>query len=62
MPLPIFTLVVCAASSVKATIESKNGSVEGIYLAVLTALDALRRETGRPVEPEHVLHEDLVPA
>jgi hypothetical protein len=35
---------------------------EGIYLAVLTALDALRRETGRPVEPEHILHEDLVPA
>lgn len=35
---------------------------EGIYLAALTALDALRRETRRPVEAEHVLHEDLVPA
>ncbi len=35
---------------------------EGIYLAALTALDALRRETGRLIEAEHVLHEDLVPA
>ena len=35
---------------------------EGIYLAALTALDALRRETGRLVEAEHDLHEDLVPA
>lgn len=35
---------------------------EGIYLAALTALDELRRETGRLVEAEHVLHEDLVPA
>lgn len=35
---------------------------EGIYLAALTALDDLRRETGRLVEAEHVLHDDLVPA
>jgi hypothetical protein len=33
---------------------------EGIYLAALTALDALRRETGRQIVAEHVLHEDLV--
>jgi len=33
---------------------------EGIYLAALTALDALRRETGRQIEAEHVLHEELV--
>jgi hypothetical protein len=55
-----------------ATISSPHGEfaarmvwaedAEGIYLAALTALDALRRESGRTVEPEHVLHEDLVPA
>lgn len=35
---------------------------EGIYLAALTALDELRPGTGRLVEAEHVLREDLVPA
>ncbi|WP_019877894.1 hypothetical protein [Sporichthya polymorpha] len=35
---------------------------EGIYLAALAALDDLRRESGRQVEAEHVLHEDLIPA
>ena len=35
---------------------------EGIYLAALAALDDLRRQTGRRVEAEHVLHEDLIPA
>lgn len=38
------------------------GDAEGIYLAALAALDDLRRETGRLVEAEHVLHEDLIPA
>lgn len=33
---------------------------EGIYLAALTALDELRRETGRQIEPEHILHEEPV--
>ncbi len=32
---------------------------EGIYLAVLAALDEVRRATGRRVEADHVLHEDL---
>ena len=32
---------------------------EGIYLAALTALDTLRRETGRRLEAEHVLHEEF---
>lgn len=35
---------------------------EGIYLAALAALDDLRRETGRLVEAEHVLHENLISA
>lgn len=53
-----------------ATISSPDGEfddamvwaedAEGIYLAALTALDALRRETGRQIAAEHVLHEDLV--
>jgi hypothetical protein len=53
-----------------ATISSPDGEfeestvwaedAEGIYLAALTALDALRRETGRQIEAEHVLHEELV--
>ena len=33
---------------------------EGIYLAALTALDALRRDSGRQIEAEHVPHEELV--
>lgn len=33
---------------------------EGIYLAALTALDALRRRTGRQISAEHVLHDELV--
>ena len=53
-----------------ATVSSPDGEfvdaivwaedAEGIYLAALTALDALRRETGRQIEAEHVLHEELV--
>jgi hypothetical protein len=53
-----------------ATVSSPDGEfeetmlraedAEGIYLAALTALDALRRETGRQIVAEHVLHEDLV--
>ena len=35
---------------------------EGIYLAALTALDVLRRETSRRIEAEHVLHDELVGA
>lgn len=35
---------------------------EGIYLAALGALDDVRRETGRLLEPEHILHEELVSA
>lgn len=55
-----------------ATISSPHGEfaermvwaedAEGTYLAALTALDALRRETNRQVAADHVLHEDLVPA
>ena len=32
---------------------------EGIYLAALTALDVLRRDSGRQIDAQHVLHEEL---